>query len=582
MEKNDIQKRSPSPQGSAGYASDENNDEESLTLRVCSEANQGMRRYMEDELSVVLETETDRNAFLAVYDGHGGKDAPIFAKEHLYKNIKCQPGFNSEDPELVKKAIKDGFWKTHMDMFKAVDSWPKRKDGLNSTSGTTCTVALLRGRKLFIAHVGDSAAVIGEQDGETYKSNDITVDHKPEDPNEKARIEAAGGRVSTTSVPRVVWKRERKDQSLDSPTDSTKPTKYEYVPFLAVSRALGDLWSYDREKDIFIVSPEPDITYTELIPGKHKFLILASDGLWGVMKGQTAVNMVLEYEANSTKKPDARNSAHELVQKSLGLWQARRSRADNITAIVAFLDEDIPNNSDSDSEGSIEQYVDTDTIADTEEEENDTPTDMPAVLKRTDSNNMAMVRQLAFRKFDSSSGKLTVKNVTEAKFSPVNSATSSQDLIGTTSATCSTEENPPLQFAADSDNTSCALDSTASPDEEMLRSTAVKRKSKEMSQVDANSCGSTSNKKPCTDSLRVNVNCTPTAAAEEASPTKLITKISPQSLKDLRFDEDDGFSDGDAETSRTGEEASNSIKCALNLLSPNSNNMSFVNSTTSS
>ena len=45
-----------------------------------------------------------------------------------------------------------------------------------------------------------------------------------------------GGRVAITNgVPRVVWKRAVKNGS----TQLGKQTKHEYVPFLAVSRALG-------------------------------------------------------------------------------------------------------------------------------------------------------------------------------------------------------------------------------------------------------------------------------------------------------------------------------------------------------
>ena len=68
-----------------------------------------------------------------------------------------------------------------------LDTWPKRKDGLNSTSGTTATVILLRGDKMYIAHVGDSAAAICNRDGKKLVGKELTRDHKPEDLSEKAR-----------------------------------------------------------------------------------------------------------------------------------------------------------------------------------------------------------------------------------------------------------------------------------------------------------------------------------------------------------------------------------------------------------
>ena len=105
-------------------ASEENCENKSYDndiLRVCCEANQGMRKYMEDEVSIDIETtEGGRTAFLGVFDGHGGKDASLYAKDHLYDNIKLQNGFYNDDTDVVKSAIRDGFIKTHWDMMRVV------------------------------------------------------------------------------------------------------------------------------------------------------------------------------------------------------------------------------------------------------------------------------------------------------------------------------------------------------------------------------------------------------------------------------------------------------------------------------
>ena len=69
----------------------------------------------------------------------------------------------------------------------SLDTWPKRKDGLHSTSGTTATVIILRGNKLYVAHVGDSAAVISCKNEKGFEGKELTRDHKPEDTDEKAR-----------------------------------------------------------------------------------------------------------------------------------------------------------------------------------------------------------------------------------------------------------------------------------------------------------------------------------------------------------------------------------------------------------
>ena len=46
---------------------------------------------------------------------------------------------------------------------------------------------VLRGTKLFVAHVGDSAAVISCKNDKEFEGKELTRDHKPEDINEKAR-----------------------------------------------------------------------------------------------------------------------------------------------------------------------------------------------------------------------------------------------------------------------------------------------------------------------------------------------------------------------------------------------------------
>ena len=90
-------------------------------LRICHNKNPGMRKYMEDEISIENGT-TDRipTTYLGVFDGHGGKEAAIYARDNLFDNLKSQPGFFDNDPENVKEAIRQAFIKTHMDMFKIV------------------------------------------------------------------------------------------------------------------------------------------------------------------------------------------------------------------------------------------------------------------------------------------------------------------------------------------------------------------------------------------------------------------------------------------------------------------------------
>ena len=55
---------------------------------------------------------------------------------------------------------------------------------------------------------------------------------------------------------------------------------------------LGDLWSYNSNQDVFVVSPEPDVCVFDLDVTRHKSLVLASDGLWNMVRPQECIDIV--------------------------------------------------------------------------------------------------------------------------------------------------------------------------------------------------------------------------------------------------------------------------------------------------
>lgn len=82
-------------------------------------------------------------------------------------------------------------------LFLITAEWPKTMTGLPSTSGTTASVVIIRGMKMYVAHVGDSGVVLGIQDDpkdDFVRAVEVTQDHKPELPKERERIEGLGGR----------------------------------------------------------------------------------------------------------------------------------------------------------------------------------------------------------------------------------------------------------------------------------------------------------------------------------------------------------------------------------------------------
>ncbi|XP_061596003.1 protein phosphatase 1D-like isoform X2 [Cololabis saira] len=276
-------------------------------------------------------------AFFAVFDGHGGREAAHFASEHLWELLKRQRGFWSHDHGEVCAALRKGFVACHHAMWKQLPEWPKTMTGLPSTSGTTASVVVIRGVHMYVAHVGDSAVVVGVQENDSdisLQALEITEDHKPELPKEKERIERLGGSVMKKSgVNRVVWKRPR----LTHNGPVRRSTVIDQIPFLAVARSLGDLWSYDFYSGEFVVSPEPDTTVMTLDPKRHRYVILGSDGLWNMMPPKNAVNMC--YSHDKMVGPKGMSCARRLGCTALLFWKERMLRADNTTVIVLALQE---------------------------------------------------------------------------------------------------------------------------------------------------------------------------------------------------------------------------------------------------
>jgi len=133
----------------------------------------------------------------------------------------------------------------------------------NDPSGCTAIAALVTGDgKIFVANAGDSRSVISVK-GE---AKPLSLDHKPLNENEAARIKAAGGYVEYGRV----------------------------NGRLNLSRALGDFDlkknpSLSPEKQI--ITADPDVTVHD-IAEEDEFLVLACDGIWECLSSQKVVDFI--------------------------------------------------------------------------------------------------------------------------------------------------------------------------------------------------------------------------------------------------------------------------------------------------
>ncbi|XP_067684126.1 protein phosphatase 1D-like [Haliotis asinina] len=322
-----------------------------VNLRVSGNSSQGGRRYMEDTHATRFIRQDGKDyefAYFGIFDGHGGPEASRFARDNLLDEITKYDAFWSENDEDIMWAIRNGFLDTHQAMWREVDKWPKTWSGLPSTAGTTASIAIIKNCKLYIGHVGDSGIVLGLDKGPPnavfMDAKCLTKEHKPDSPEEKSRIENCGGAVVAKSgVQRVVWSRPK----VHHKGPIRRSTQIDKIPFLAVARSLGDLWSYDYFSEKFVVSPEPDVAVHKLDPQRHKCLVLASDGLWNMLKAEESVAIVSDLEMhfedrviNDETVPLSYwvNPAERLVTRALNKWRARMMKADNTSAIVVLID----------------------------------------------------------------------------------------------------------------------------------------------------------------------------------------------------------------------------------------------------
>ena len=197
-----------------------------------------------------------------------------------------------------------------------------------------------------MGHVGDSAIVLGYQDQDNpdiWRAEPLTREHKPESLEESQRITQCGGKVICKSgVPRVVWNRPK----MGHKGPVRRSTHIDEIPFLAVARSLGDLWSYNSEENVFVVSPEPDIRVYPVDITRHRCLVLATDGCWNMLTPQNAISTVCAAEKTNEQHMLAPvegrtcwiNPSKQLVDCAVDRWVGSKLRADNTSVVTVMLD----------------------------------------------------------------------------------------------------------------------------------------------------------------------------------------------------------------------------------------------------
>jgi len=218
---------------------------------------QGPRDEMED---THLMTEVDMNIqgdhklqLFGVFDGHGGAKCALYVQRYLPEIIQLELQNNTSLSDLdIYNALARAFVRLDKD-WKGL---PFQQTSSRDSSGTTATVGIIIDQeKLWVANVGDSRAVIGD-DGQAIQ---LSEEAKPTIQKYSNEILFRGGSVAWGRV----------DGSLD------------------MARSIGDLNHPS-------VSARPTIKQYDLktfSKNDENVIILACDGLWDVVDPETAIDV---------------------------------------------------------------------------------------------------------------------------------------------------------------------------------------------------------------------------------------------------------------------------------------------------
>ena len=159
--------------------------------------------------------------------------------------------------------------------------------------------------RMYIGNLGDAEAVLARKKDPKDPiptAELLTFKHKPNDPDERKRIEEAGGHVVFGRV----------------------------LGSLAVSRAFGDSEfkvPRNRQKTHF-VSNDPFLKVVDIDPNVP-FMVIACDGLWDKVTYQDAVNFIAQ---RHKAKVSPKEAAQQLVEKAI-----KDGTLDNVSVIIVYF-----------------------------------------------------------------------------------------------------------------------------------------------------------------------------------------------------------------------------------------------------
>ncbi|KAK6783428.1 hypothetical protein RDI58_021225 [Solanum bulbocastanum] len=278
----------------------------------------GRRRVMEDAIKASIKMANNEFVFFGAYDGHGRsrvsqacRDRLDYVLEEELLNAKRKlMNNNSGNSSQVdwEKVMVTCFSKMDNEVMREGNGRAGYEEGyeegrfedIRKTVGSAAVVVVIVGKEeIVVANCGDCRAILCSRGVAIPLSND----NKPDRPDEKKRVEAAGGKILNLDGSRVQG-------------------------ILAASRSIGGLKPF--------VIPEPEVTVykrNEL----DEFIVIATDGLWDVVSNEVTCDVARKRLGQIRRKFPERDSAADTAALLAELAIAKGSK-DNISVIVVELD----------------------------------------------------------------------------------------------------------------------------------------------------------------------------------------------------------------------------------------------------
>jgi len=258
-------------------------------------------------------------SIFGVLDGHGkeGHFVSKFAAKYIPYQIMNNPEIkNLKDPELIYNKLRSNNYQIITKSYLDCDVALHQVNFDSKESGSTCNLIISIGNHIICANTGDSRSILVFDENNKYKCIPLSIDFKPEMPEEMNRIILSGGEVRQIKNemgegvgPYRVWK------------------MGEGYPGLAMSRSIGDL----NGKKIGVI-PNPGIIEYQLNE-KSKYIVVCSDGVWEFLNNENVKEIGNKYYLENNPS----GFCHELVNTAFSLWEKNDIVIDDITAVVAFF-----------------------------------------------------------------------------------------------------------------------------------------------------------------------------------------------------------------------------------------------------